>query len=77
MSAVPDRKHATSILREVMAVIKLHTSRGFRVCDLHVDSEFECIRDNVHPINVNVVATDSHVGEIERSIRTVKERLRV
>jgi hypothetical protein len=28
------------------------------------------------PIGLNVVPADSHVGEIERSIRTVKERLR-
>ena len=75
MSHVTDRKHAT-ILKEVLAVINLYTSRGFRVCNLHVDNEFACIRDDIYPIHLNVVAADSHVGEVERSIRTVKERLR-
>jgi hypothetical protein len=31
---------------------------------------------NTFPIHLNVVTADSHVGEIERSIRTVKEHLR-
>lgn len=75
VSHVPDRKHAT-ILQEVLAVIKLYHSRGFRVRDVHVDNEFACIRDDIYPIHLNVVAADSHVGEVERSIRTVKERLR-
>jgi hypothetical protein len=38
--------------------------------------EFACIRDDVHPAHVDIVPADSHVGEVERSIRTVKERLR-
>jgi hypothetical protein len=41
---VPDRTRST-ILRETLAVIKLYTSRGFTVRDLHTDGEFECIRD--------------------------------
>jgi hypothetical protein len=46
------------------------------VCDIHADNEFECIRENVRPTDMNIVPADSHVGEIERSIRTIKERLR-
>jgi hypothetical protein len=75
VSSVPDRTRAT-ILKEVTAIIQLYHRRGFRVCDLHVDNEFACVRDALHPIHMNVVAADSHVGEIERSVRTVKERLR-
>jgi len=72
---VTDRSK-TVILRETQAVIKLYQSRGFHVCDIHADNEFECIREHIHPIAMNIVTADSHVGEVERSIRTIKERLR-
>ena len=76
VSSVPDRKYAT-ILKEVLAVIHhLYTSRGFNVVDVHANGKFDCLRDALHPIRLNVVAADSHVGDIERSIRTIKERLR-
>jgi hypothetical protein len=64
------------ILKEVQAVLNVYTSRGFNVCDIHGDNEFNCIREHVRPVQVNIVPADSHVGEIERSIRTIKERLR-
>jgi hypothetical protein len=46
------------------------------VVDIHADCEFECLRQHILPTNLNIVATDSHVGEVERSIRTIKERNR-
>lgn len=75
VTPVSDRTMKT-ILRETHAVIKLYHARGFFVRDLHVDNEFECIRHHLLPIVLNVVPADSHVGEVERSIRTIKERLR-
>ncbi|KAI2505105.1 Reverse transcriptase (RNA-dependent DNA polymerase) [Fragilaria crotonensis] len=72
---VADRTHKT-ILAELKAVIHIYSSRGLTVCDIHTDNEFDCVRDDVRPIDMNTVTTDSHVGEIERSIRTIKERLR-
>ena len=75
VSPVADRTRAT-ILQETRAAINLYVSRGFRVRDLHTDGEFACIRADMLPIVTNVVAADSHVGEVERSIRTIKERLR-
>ena len=75
VSTIPDRTHKT-ILDEILAAINLYSSRGLTVCDIHADSEFECIREEIRPIAMNIVAPDSHVGEVERSIRTIKERLR-
>ena len=72
---VPDRNRAT-IIRRLRTVIKLYQARGFTVRDVHGDHEFICIRDALLPIALNVAPADSHVGEVERSIRTVKERLR-
>jgi hypothetical protein len=75
VAAITDRS-AKTILKEITAVIKLYGDRGLIVQDIHADQEFECIRNNVRPVQMNTVTADSHVGEVERSIRTIKERLR-
>jgi hypothetical protein len=72
---VPDRGYKT-LKKIVLDVIQLYHTRGFRVVDVHGDSEFECLRPALHNITLNVVPADSHVGEVERSIRTIKERIR-
>jgi hypothetical protein len=75
VSQVADRSHDT-ILRELKAVINLYTVRGLTVCDVHADQEFACVREEIRPIAMNISTADTHVGDIERSIRTIKERLR-
>ncbi|KAI2499682.1 Reverse transcriptase (RNA-dependent DNA polymerase) [Fragilaria crotonensis] len=75
VAPVADRTRAT-ILKEITSVISLYQDRGFRVCDVHADNEFECIRNAIRPTEMNIVPADGHVGEVERSIRTIKERLR-
>ena len=35
-----------------------------------------CITNDVLPIKMNIVTTDEHVGEVERSIRTIKDATR-
>ena len=62
---VSDRSKAV-ILPVTRRVIKLYQSRGFKVSDIHADNEFECIRENVRPVEMNIVP----------SVRTIKERLR-
>ena len=64
------------ILKETMAAVALYEARGFDVVDIHADMDFECIKDDVRPILMNLNAHDDHVGEVERSIRTIKERVR-
>jgi len=44
--------------------------------DIHGDNEFQCIKEDMRPINMNITAPDGHVGEVERSIRTIKDRAR-
>ena len=72
---VPDRTK-TTILRKIRSAVRLYHLRGLQVCDVHADSELECVREDLQPIALNIVPADSHVGEVERSIRTIKERLR-
>jgi len=72
VATVLDRKKDT-LLRATRAVVALYQSRGFNIPDLHTDMEFGCIRNDVLPTRLNVTAADDHVGEVERSIRTIKE----
>jgi Zinc knuckle len=75
VNAVPDRTKGT-ILKHIDKALRTYRNRGFNVTDLHCDNECECIREHLLPINLNIVAADAHVGEVERSIRTIKERNR-
>jgi hypothetical protein len=37
-----------------------------------MDREFECLRDDIHGLILNITATSEDVLEIERQIRMVK-----
>jgi hypothetical protein len=75
VSQVPNRAKST-ILCELKTVLNIYSARGFTVHDVHADAKFECVRHDLYPIVLNIAPADSHVGEVERSIRTIKERLR-
>ena len=53
--------------------IDMYTRRGFNVTNIHVDDEFRCVWDAFIPCHLNIAAAKEHVGEIEWSVRTVKE----
>lgn len=38
--------------------------------------EFDCIKTEILSIRLNLTVHDNHVGEVERSIQTIKERVR-
>jgi hypothetical protein len=65
-----------TLIENTMAVINAHRQRGFIVSNIHADGAFECMREAVAPTILNINAADEHVGEVERSIRTIKERVR-
>jgi hypothetical protein len=62
--------------KEINSVIKLYHDQGLLVRDIHANSQFACKQDVVQPINMDIVTPDTRVGEVERSIRTVKQRIR-
>ena len=74
-SVIADKSKRT-LLHEARNVLSYYHSRGFTVPDIHVDHEFECLRYDLAPSQLNVTPADDHVGEVERSIRTIKERVR-
>jgi hypothetical protein len=65
-----------TLLMEAKAVINLYETRGFEISRIEADREFACIANDLLPIPINIADADDHVHEVERSIRTVKERTR-
>ena len=72
---IQDRTKAT-ILKHVKMAINLHTTRGFIVNELIGDDEFACIKDKIIPVLLNLVTRGDHCGDIEISIKFLKELLR-
>ena len=75
--------HSRHILKHVLPclqrVYNLYISRGFRITTAHADDEFSSLRDPLLTLGntfLNIAATNEHVPEIERAIRTIKERTR-
>jgi len=62
--------------RNLKAVVKLYQHHGFHVCNIHADQEFACVNSDLLPVELNIDPADSHVGEVECSICTIKECLR-
>ena len=77
VEAVKDRKEA-SLLKGVATVTSLYRKAGFKVTTALMDGEFVPLRGGLAEIGItlNETSRDEHVGDIERYIRTVKERMR-
>ena len=84
-----NNRSKTTILRALRKVLRLYAQRGFDIQDVHADQEFECVRSDLaglhldkdfvflkHGIALETCTTNAHVGEAERSIRTIKETVR-
>ena len=56
-----------------MKAVQLYKVRGLKVVNIHAGNEFECCRDKLNPIVLDIAGAGMHVGEVERSIQTIKE----
>jgi len=67
-----------SIMTSIHQVVRAYQARGFRICNILADGGFECIRNSLADmgISLNVASRNEHVPEVERYIRTIKERVR-
>ena len=77
IEAIPNKNKIT-LIQCIQKVMKLYIRGGFKVTYALMDGEFEALRGNLadNGIILNTTARDEHVGDIERYIRTVKERVR-
>jgi hypothetical protein len=71
-----NKRSARTLLMETRAIVGMYEGRGFNVTRLEADQEFKCITNGILPTILNVANADEHVHEVERSIRTIKERTR-
>jgi len=74
---LPNREAHTLALG-LVKVVNLYKRRGFNMGTCLMDNEFEVLRGPLLEQNIalNTCAPGEHVPEIERKIRTVKERVR-
>jgi hypothetical protein len=71
-------------VEEVMKAVKeinmFYMGRGFQIRTIHADGEFEVFKPLIESLpggpRLNLATAKEHVPEIERRIRTVKERVR-
>ena len=77
VEAVKDRKE-TTLMKSIATVVTLYRKAGFTVTTALMDGEFVPLRGGLAEIGItlNETSRDEHVGDIERYIRTVKERMR-
>lgn len=71
-------KQAGTLLTGLKRIKMIYAQRGFRVNKAAGDNEFSSLETGLAAIGIvlNTVARDEHVPEIERHIRTLKERCR-
>ena len=65
-----------AISRSLTNTVNMYHGRNITVAQINADNQFRCIKEDLHPIPVNIVAAGEHVGTIERSIRTMKNGTR-
>jgi Reverse transcriptase (RNA-dependent DNA polymerase) len=67
-----------TLVDHVKCIQRIYLKRGFRVSTFLMDGQFEVIRGDLAKMNItlNTVARGEHVPEVERHIRTIKERVR-
>ena len=66
----------TDITNMSKRVVNTYHARGIRVSQVNADNEFKVLGDKIAPTKVNIVGAGEHVGNIERSGRTIQERTR-
>ena len=67
-----------TMMKVMLQVHELYRGRGFKIMSILMDGQFQCLDGPLSALDVslNICSNAEHVGEIERNIRTVKERVR-
>ena len=77
LEVIPNNK-STVLLKGLKSILQVYQCRGFQIEMALMDGEFGHLRGELASMGVtlNETSHDEHVGEIERFIRTIKERMR-
>jgi hypothetical protein len=67
-----------TLVDHVKRIQRIYHKRGFRVSTFLMGRQFDVIRGDLAKMNItlNTIARGEHVPEVERHIRTIKERVR-
>ena len=81
LTIVPIAQRSKKMLCDAFdQTFRVYNASGFRIASVHVDPEFkpleDIMRDDDNDIAMIYVPAQQHVPEIERAIRTIKERYR-
>ena len=78
IEVIPNNK-STVLLKGLKGILQVYQCRGFHVEMALMDGEFGHLRGELASMGVtlNETSRDEHIGDIERFIRTVKERMRL
>ena len=60
------------MLNGIRRVIELYQCRDFTFTNIHADNEFTCCKDKLETIKLDLAGAGMHIGEVERSIQTIK-----
>ena len=77
IEAIPNNKSGV-VLKSMQAIIQIYRQNGFVIEVALMDGEFVHLRGELASMGVtlNDTSCDEHVGDVERFIRTIKERMR-
>ena len=77
IEAIPNNKSGV-ILKSIQSIIQIYWRNGFVIEVALMDGEFVHLRGELASMGVtlNDTSRDEHVGDVERFIRTIKERMR-
>ena len=70
--AVSNRSKST-MLPIINQIIKLYSNRGFKINEVLGNNEFDCISNDISPIQINVVACDAHASDAENAAKVIKQ----
>ena len=67
-----------TIIKAIQNVLNIYKKRDFKISHFLMDGQFETFKNELSGlgISLNTVARQEHVPEVERFIRTLKERIR-
>ena len=65
---------ALNLSKHMSRVVEVYKRAGFIVRTILMDGEFEKIRPHLPTLECNTTAAKEHISEVERTIRTIKER---
>jgi hypothetical protein len=75
VESIPNRQVPT-VTQALKRVCAQYERRGFKVTVVQADPEFEPLQAELGHIQFNFCAQDEHVPDVERFIRTIKDRTR-